>query len=38
MLGRLNVVSVGLCIIYTKINIEGIADLDDVVDVEKLNF
>ena len=30
-------VSVGLCVLYTKINREGIAHLNDVVDVEKLN-
>ena len=30
-------VSVGLCVLYTKINRVGIAHLNDVVDVEKLN-
>ena len=30
-------VSVGLCVLNTKINREGIAYLNDVVDVEKLN-
>ena len=30
-------VSVGLCVLNTKINREGIAHLNDVVDVKKLN-